>query len=169
MRITATTDATTAMSCANHSYWNLDGTTTWAGHRLQVDADSYLPGTNECNPTGEIADVTGTPMELREARPLDPKIDRFNNNFCLSDTTEPLRDVLVLEGRTGVKMTMATTAPGLQVYDNNVGARPGRAPFEGLALEAQYWPDAPNNPGFPSITLRADQTYSQTTSWSFTA
>ncbi|MEP5757841.1 MAG: aldose epimerase family protein [Litoreibacter sp.] len=169
MKIAATTDVITAMSCANHSYWNLDGTATWAGHRLQVKADRYLMGTDNCNPTGEIADVTGTPMDLRKARLVDPKIDSFNNNFCLSDVTEPLRDVLVLEGATGVKMTMATTAPGIQIYDNKSGARPGRRKFEGLALEAQCWPDAANNPSYPPITLRADDTYLQTTCWSFTA
>lgn len=167
MEVTGTTDATTAMSFANHSYWNLDGSDTWDGHSLMVQADRYLPGTPQCFPTGEIASVTDTPMDLQVLREIRVLEDGFDNNFCLSDQAVPLRDVLVLKGASGVALTLATTAPGLQVYDNRDGARPGRKPFEGLALEAQFWPDAPNNPTFPSIILTPDQTYTQTTSWSF--
>lgn len=167
MEITGTTDATTAMNFANHSYWNLDGTDTWDGHRLAIAADHYLPGTDDCYPTGEIADVTGTAMDFRKGPVLRLGQHSFDNNMCLSDTDKPLRDVLTLTGQSGLQMTMATTAPGLQIYDNKNGARPGRQAFEGLAFEAQMWPDAPNNPNFPSIKLTPDQTYAQQTHWSF--
>ncbi|MFY8145157.1 MAG: galactose mutarotase, partial [Rhodobacter sp.] len=36
-------------------------------------------------------------------------------------------------------------------------------PFAGLALEAQRWPDAPNQPGFPQVTLDPGKTYRQVT------
>lgn len=166
MEISGNTDATTAVSFANHSYWNLDGSNTWAGHQLQVNADRYLPGTDDCYPTGEINEVTDTPMDFRQMRAISPAQDSFDNNFCLNDQSKP---ALILKGASGVTLEMATTAPGLQIYDNKQGARPGRQVFEGLALEAQLWPDAPNNPAFPSITLRPDQTYQQTTSWSFSS
>ncbi len=168
MELTGSTDATTAMSFANHSYWNLDGTDSWDGHALQIAADHFLPGTPDCYPTGEIVDVQGTEMDFRHMRKVHTATDSFDNNFCLSDGPAPLRDVLTLCGASGVTMTMGTTAPGLQVYDNKEGARPGRAPFEGLALEAQNWPDAPNNADFPSILVTPDQGYAQTTTWTFT-
>lgn len=169
MEITGTTDTTTAMSFANHSYWNLDGTDNWGGHVLQIHADQFLPGTDQCYPTGEIVDVSGTAMDFRDPRTIAPQTDSFDNNFCLANHRRPLHDVLTLTGTTGVTMTIATTEPGIQVYDNKDGARPGRTTREGLAIEAQFWPDAPNNPSFPSILLPPDQSYTQVTTWSFTA
>lgn len=167
MEVTGTTDATTAMNFANHSYWNLDGTDSWAGHQLQVLADSYLPSTPDDYPTGEIVAVEGTPMDLRQMRVISPETDVFDNNFCLSDGPVLARDVLVLRGQGGVQMTLSTTAPGVQVYDNRNGARPGRAAYEGLAIEAQGWPDAPNNSAFPSILVTPNAPYHQETSWRF--
>lgn len=168
MEVTGTTDTKTAMNFANHSYWNLDGAPSWGNHTLTVHADRFLPNTAQDYPTGEIVDVTDTPMDFRTPRQISPATDNFNTNFCLSDHRTSIRDVLTLTGTSGITLTMATTEPGIQVYDNKKGARPGRSTFEGLALEAQFWPDAPNNPTFPSITLTPDQTYTQVTSWRFT-
>jgi aldose 1-epimerase len=60
-------------------------------------------------------------------------------------------------------MTMATTETGIQIYDG----RRLPMPYSALAIEAQGWPDAPNHRGFPSIRLKAGETYAQTTSWRF--
>ena len=167
--VTATTDQTTLMNMANHSYWNLDGTPTWAGHSLRIAADRYLPTTPDFTPTGEIASVDGTDMDFRTRRTIRPGAPAMDNCFCLSDHRMPLRDVLWLTGQNGVSMTVATTEPGIQVYDGRAAQRPDRAPFEGLAIEAQGWPDAPNQPGFPSILLNPGETYTQTTQWRFNA
>jgi aldose 1-epimerase len=167
LEITGTTDATTMMSFANHSYWNLDGTGSWDGHVLQVHADAYLPGTDQCYPTGEVADVAGTTMDFRSPREISQDMHSFDHNFCLSHNRRPLQDALTLTGASGVSLTMATTEPGIQVYDNKDGARPWRSTFEGIALEAQMWPDAPNNPQFPSIMVTPDQTYTHVTTWTF--
>jgi aldose 1-epimerase len=76
--------------------------------------------------------------------------------------------VLWLTGTSGLTMTIATTEPGIQVYDGRAAMRPGHGPYEGLAIEAQNWPDAPNHPGFPSIELKPGETYRQVTEWRFT-
>ena len=169
LTVTATTDAPTLINMANHSYWNLDGSDTWDGHRLRIAADHYLPTDDEFIPTGEIVDVTGTSFDFRKARRISPQHPAFDNNFCLSDTTVAPRDVLTLAGQSGVEMTVATNQPGIQVFDARNAQRPNRAPYEGLAIEAQGWPDAPNHAGFPSIELHPDQTYEQVTSWRFSA
>ncbi|SFS01224.1 aldose epimerase family protein [Yoonia litorea] len=168
MKAEATTDATTLMNFANHSYWNLDGTADYGGHRLWIDADHYLPANADDYPTGEIADVAGTQMDFRVEREIAPRAPAFDNNFCLSTTDRPLREVLRLTGRTGASMAVATTSPGIQIYDAKNAARPERSNYEGLAIEAQRWPDAPNNPAFPSIKFAKDQTFMQTTQWRFT-
>lgn len=163
MEITGTTDADTVMSFANHSYWNLDGSVDWSGHRLQIAADHFLPSTIDNYPTGEIVDVADTQIDFRTSQKVAVGTDTFDNNFCLSETRLPLRDVLKLTGVSGVQMTLATTETGVQIYDG----RDTPHPFEALAIEAQSWPDAPNNRKFPSIRLLAGDTYEQITQWRF--
>lgn len=167
MEVTATTDRPTLFNVANHSYWNLDGSETWAGHRLQIAADRYLPVTEDFCPTGEIAPVAGTIFDLRRMRAITPGVDAYDHNFCLSDSRQPLRDVLWLQGASGVAMTIATTETGVQVYDGRGTARPGRGLYEGLAIEPQMWPDAPNHPAFPGIELMPGETFRHVTRWQF--
>jgi aldose 1-epimerase len=76
-----------------------------------------------------------------------------------------LREVLILTGKSGVRMALATTEPAVQVYDGRGAMRPGHGFYESLAIEAQNWPDAPNKAGFPSIELRPGDRYAQTTEW----
>ncbi|SEW37943.1 aldose 1-epimerase [Cognatiyoonia koreensis] len=167
LTVTGKTDAPTLMNFANHSYWNFDGTDTWDGHRLQIHADSFLPATPQNYPTGEIADVEDTAMDFRQLRQISPENPPLDNNFCLSGSRGPVRDVLTLQGSSGVGMTVATDQPGIQIYDGRDAMRPARANYEGLAIEAQGWPDAPNNPTFPSIRVTPDTPYQQTTRFSF--
>lgn len=157
----ATTDAPTLFNAVNHSYWNLDGTPDWSGHTLRVAADRYLPGTSDFTPTGEIAPTKGTPYDFAAARAISPADPLLDTCFCLADRRGPLRDVLWLTGKTGITMTVATTEPGIQVYDY-------RSTYRGLAIEPQAWPDAPNNTGFPSIELTPNAPYHQTSEWRFT-
>lgn len=168
LKITATTDAPTLMNIANHSYWNLDGSDHWQGHSLQIAADHTLPVDAALLPTGEIAPVAGTPFDLRTPRVLTPGQPPLDTNFCLSPAKQPLRDVATLTGASGLKMTLATTEPGLQIYDAQRTARPHKTPYEGIAIEAQGWPDAPNHASFPSVQITPDHPYTQTTEWRFT-
>lgn len=163
MKITGTTDTNTMMNFANHSYWNLDGTNDWSGHQLQIDAQSFLPCTTDNYPTGEIANVSNTPLDFRHQKPMTVGTNHFDNNFCLSATPAPLRDVLSLTGTSGVRMILATTETGVQLYDG----RDMPSPYQGIAIEAQSWPDAPNNRNFPLIRLSKEDTYQQTTQWRF--
>ncbi len=179
LTLTATTDAPTLMNLANHSYWRLDDTPTVAGHTLKIAADRFLPATPEdVLPNGEIAQVAGTRFDYRQGRALNAGNDGLlDTNFCLSDTRQPLRPVAWLTGPSGLKMQMATTEPGLQVFDGhilNLPQYPGNdglpyVAYAGVALEAQFWPDAPNNPAFPSIILRPGDDWEQVTTWSFSA
>ena len=166
LALTATTDAPTIFNAANHSYWNLDGGATFDGHILQLAADHYLPGTADFTPTGEIRAVAGS-FDLRKPRSLSPHHPDLDNCFCLGRDRVALRDVMRLQGQSGVAMVVATTEPGLQLYDGRAAERPGRGPYEGIAIEAQGWPDAPNQPQFPPIDLAAGATLTQITEWRF--
>ncbi|WP_172299426.1 aldose epimerase family protein [Pseudoruegeria sp. HB172150] len=178
LTLSAETDAPTVVNLANHSYWRLDDAPTVAGHILKLAAAEYTPATEDLIPTGEIAPVDGTRFDYREGRVLEGGAEGLiDNNFCLSRGREPLRPVAWLTGQSGVTMEMATTEPGIQVYD---GHGLEQAPYVlhdgttargycGVALEAQYWPDAPNHPNFPSIVLRPGEPWKQVTEWRFSA
>ena len=165
--VTATTDAPTLMNIANHSYWNLDGTPDWSGHSLTVHAGTYLPGTPDFTPTGEIAPVSGD-MDFRTPRRISPGHPALDTNFCLGTERRPLTHALTLTGASGTSLEVHTTEPGIQVYDGRDAFRPSHPPYEGLAVETQFWPDAPNHPAFPDITLHPDDPWHQTTEWRFT-
>ena len=74
----------------------------------------------------------------------------------------------------GLRLTVLTTKPGLQVYDGHLirlsvpglrgqiyGARAG------LCLETQFFPDSPNQPGFPPARLAAGDIYDHVTDYVF--
>ena len=169
LELRSETDAPTIFNATNHSYWNLDGTAAFDGHTLRIKADAYLPTNDASIPTGEIRDITGSMFDFRNERAISPQNPPLDTCFCLSRAPVPLREVLWLQGRSGVQMTVATTEPGVQVYDGRAALRPGQQPYEGLAAETQGWPDAPNHQGFPPIDLHPEQPLLQVTEWAFRA
>ncbi|MCB2115241.1 MAG: galactose mutarotase [Rhodobacteraceae bacterium] len=169
VELTATSDAPTWINLAQHSYWNLDGGATIAAHRLRIAADRYLPVDAAGIPLAPEA-VAGTRYDFRRAIALGdaPPLD---HNFCLSGAPRDLTEVAELIAPSGLCLHVATTEPGLQVYDGRHFAVPagaglggrGYGAHAGLAIEAQGWPDAPNRPDFPPVTLRPGETYRQIT------
>ncbi|MGR3468103.1 MAG: aldose epimerase family protein [Shimia sp.] len=177
MEITATTDAPTILNLANHSYWRLGPGPTFAGHRLHVVADSYLEPDAELMPTGRRLPVAGTAYDARERLMLAGEDTQFFDlNYCLAEEPQPLRPVATLTGE-WAKLELATTAPGLQVYDMGTVDSGGFATtwggpvghYAGLALEAQHWPGATTHAQFPSIEVHPGEIWRQTTEWRFTA
>ena len=66
------TDRPTFANMTNHAYFNLAGHNAGsvAGHVVRVHAARYLPVREDSVSAGEIADVSGTPFDLREGAPL---------------------------------------------------------------------------------------------------
>jgi aldose 1-epimerase len=179
--LTARAEAPTLCNLAQHSYFNLDdgGAGTILGHGLQIAADSYLPVDDEMIPTGEIRPVAGTDFDFRKPRPIGREENGaqilYDHNFCLSTGRVALRKVAsVTAARSGLRLDIATTEPGVQFYAGHK-LNPGvagldgirYAPWSGLCMEPQVWPDAPNHPGFPSAELRPGETYLQQTEYRF--
>lgn len=170
--IEAVSTQATPCSFAHHGYFCLDKSGDITGHRLSVAADHYLPVDTDLIPTGEIADVSGTVFDFREGRLIGT--GGYDHNLCLSDGQMDLRPVARLASPvSGLVMDVATTEPGLQVYDGahlgGVVGYGGRAlnPHAGLALETQSWPDAPNRSDFPDCILRPGQSYRSETHYAF--
>jgi aldose 1-epimerase len=162
----ATTDAATVINLANHAYFNLD---TRKGridsHELRVCADRFTPSDATKIPSGEIDSVGNSDFDLRERAALQSKC--LDHNFVPVGEAGELRAVAELYSPdSGVGLLVHTTQPGLQVYTGDYLKKPF-GPRQGIALEAQNFPDAPNQPNFPSSSLLPGETYRQRTIYEF--
>ncbi len=180
LEFTATTDATTVVSLSNHAYFNLDGSETIDQHLISINADQYTPVGADHLPTGKICAVDDTPMDLRLPMTVEERLRRldnggFDHNYALANHTQSVEqlpqaiEAATLESsRSGLRMSLRTTHPGLQFYTGQYldGAFRAR---QGLCLEPQHFPDAPNHPHFPSPWLLPGQTYRQIIEFRFQA
>ena len=166
----ATTDRATVVSLANHAYFNLDpDQRSIDAHRLRILADHYAPVGPHRSPTGELREVSATPFDLRQSRVLADARRRLraDHNYALSRPQGQLRPAAELLNKTGdLRLLLHTTQPGLQLYTGDHLSAPF-VPRQGVCLEAQAFPDAPNQPGFPSARLRPGALYHQTTIYDF--
>lgn len=165
----AITDAPTFCNIAHHGYWNLSGHPDLSDHRLSIAAAHYLPVDNHLIPLGPPAPVAGTRFDFREPRPvIRPGDELLDHNFCLDGGAAALHPACTLWAG-GLRLDVATTEPGLQVYDGTAIDSAGYATHSGqpyganagIAIEPQAWPDAPNQSDYPDITLRPGDRYTQ--------
>ena len=172
----ATTTRETVANLTSHLYFNLDGGGDVRGHRLQVEAEHYLPTEAANLPTGEIASVAGTQFDFRAERTLADAPAGLDHNYCLTTRKSgALRHAATLFGNTsGVRLDLATTEPGLQVYGGHkldgrfTDLRGTAIESRGaVALEPQIWPDAPNRSAFPSARLLPGSTYAHISTYRF--
>lgn len=174
--ISARPDRPTPINLAQHSYWNLGGAGAGGGdvldHRLRLEASRFTPAGLDLIPTGEIAAVAGTPLDFRRARTLrgpDGAPLPLDLNFVLDadrDPEAPAAEVLSPAG--DLRLRVWTDQPGIQVYNAPglsvpVPGLEGRVygPFSGLCLEAQNFPNAINQPGFPDPAFTPERPYAQ--------
>ena len=185
IQYSASTDAPTVCNLTNHSYFNLNGhaSGTALGHRLSVNAKSFLETDAASVPTGKLLPVEGTPMDFNEEKTLGRDIGadyvplKIGNGYdhCYVIRDSGLRHAAWLTGpETGIRMEVLSTQPGLQVYTANYLLREAAcmedaryAPRDAVCLEAQEFPDAPNHPDFPDTTLLPKASYSATTIYRF--
>ncbi|MEW9918753.1 aldose epimerase family protein [Marimonas sp. MJW-29] len=176
LEIFAKTDRTTPMNIAAHPYWKFDDRPDVSGHLLQISAEKYLPTDERKLPTGEIRSVTGTDLDFRTPRPV-PLTPALDVNYCLARQQRPeTAPCATLKGATGITLHVSTDAPGLQIYNGAFLPRiagvldngGNLAPYGGIAIEPQFWPDAPRHAGFPSIILHPGETWRQTTHFRLT-
>ena len=158
----ATSDSDTVLSLTDHAYFNLSGEATIDEHELMLRADSFTPVDAENIPTGCVEPVQGTPFDWRRMQRLNGR--ELDQNFVLHNDEQFA--AILQSRRGGLAMGVKTTQPGLQVYTADALGAPFAA-RQGICLETQSYPDAPNQPHFPSSLLRAGEHYRHCTSFTF--
>ena len=176
----AETDKATHMNISHHSFFNLkgEGNGTINDHVLYINASKTTPVDAVLIPTGEIADVTGTPFDFREPKAIGTDLEveneqlangaGYDHNWVLDRKTENELELAasVWEPASGRYMEVWTDQPALQFYGGNFfdGTTCGKYGKslnyrESIALETQKYPDTPHHAHFPSTLLNPGEKY----------
>lgn len=181
IRFLATTSRPTIVNLTNHAVFNLGGPDVVSGieaHRLMIPANRYTPVDADLIPTGELRPVEGSALDFRVARHLQhlskmgygdfAKTRGYNHNFVLDKgrSREALLAARLEHVGSGRVLEVLTSEPGIQIYgsnhlDGSLIGKGGRPYFEGqgIALEPQNFPDAPNKLHFPSARVDPGEPY----------
>lgn len=179
----AVTDKATPINMTNHWYFNLNGHASGEilGHSLQLFSDSYTEVDDGLIPTGVILPVEGTALDFRGGKTIGQDFAAvkelatagYDHNFVIGDPGK-FKTFSILRGeKTGITMTGSTNMEAFQLYTgNHISPRKGKEKTEyhdfcGLCMEPHHFPNAVNNPSFPSAIVRPGETYYHHTEFKF--
>lgn len=152
-------------------------------HELEVYSDAYLNIDEELIPTGEVIDVTNTPMDFRQRKKIGKDIEcdylplqyarGYDHNYVFENDRVLKKVAKLYAANSGIVMTVLSDLCGLQIYSGNflngeIGK--GGAVYNknsGMCLETQFYPNACNEKKFPSPLLKARKKFTSRTVYQF--
>ncbi|MBP5269598.1 MAG: galactose mutarotase [Clostridia bacterium] len=182
---TAQCDRDTPLGFTNHTYFTLGNKGGCEDFLMTADADRFLPVDSRLVPLGHAEPVAGGCFDFRREKPISECLNSgdgqisaaggIDHCFIFPEGGGFCERVTVRSPATGIAVTMSTDRPAVQIYTGNFmdeitsvlsdGAVPVKR--HAICLESEGYPDAPNNPGFPSCVLRAGDTFRSSTSYAF--
>ncbi|MDR2474015.1 MAG: galactose mutarotase [Tannerella sp.] len=174
----ATTDLPTVCNLTNHSYFNLSGVpgSQILDHQVFIDANDITAVDSTLIPYA-IEPVEGTPLDFRTPVAVGARINADNDQLIkgrgydhnwILNTKGNISAVAakVVSPVSGIVLEVYTNEPGIQFYTGNFMSGKDKGKFGvvyphrgALCLETQHYPDSPNQPEFPSTTLRPGEKY----------
>lgn len=187
LHYSAVCDRATPVNLTNHVYFNLAGAgmPSVLEHVATLNASRFTPVDKTMIPTGGLESVANTPLDFMRPRRIGDAIDDdheqliraggYDHNWVLDTEGDIARlAARVIEPESGRGLEMFTTEPGVQFYTGNnlpggFQAKNDKTypPRSGFCLEAQRFPDSPNQTDFPNTILSPGEKYSQTTIYRF--
>lgn len=153
VEFSAISDGDTVWAPTMHPYFTL-GATDVSQTYLQINASEYTPMVEQI-PTGEIATVRNTPLDFTKPKQI---VGEFDHNFVLNDC----HAATAVNSESGVQLDIYTDLPGLQFYSgkylNGFNGQRDYRPYDGFALEPQYYPNAVNISHFPQPVVKVGET-----------
>ena len=183
----AQTDKTTVINLTQHSYFNLSGDFNQSilNHKVKINADQFLPVNKSLIPTGNKLNVSMTPFDFRNYKEIKKDINAddlqlnygngYDHCWVLNDYKNGYRLIAsAFHEESGRLMEVYSDQPGLQFYTGNFldGSLPqkGEGSYNfrsGFCMETQHFPNSPNQPDFPSVTLNPNEKYNSKTTYKF--
>lgn len=165
MQFEATTDAPTVLNLTNHCYFNLDSQAQQIDqHSLQSPLLQVLEKDSSGIPTGRLLSCAEQYPQLATGQLLQELFRQhgaLDHCFVVPHGEQQLQTLATLTSPDQqLSLTVLSDLPGLQIYSGD-GLGAPFLPRQGICLEAQYWPDAPNQPDFPATLLLPGQIYRQ--------
>jgi aldose 1-epimerase len=183
----AVSDKDTIVNLTNHSYFNLAGHNSGSvlDQKVMIKANQFTPTNDALIPTGEYADVTGTPMDFRTLKALGQDINAdykplkqaggYDHNYVLDISGTEIEKVAELVDEKSKRvMEVFTDLPGMQLYTANFlpedGTYKAGAKYkkrDGVCFETQYFPNSCNIKEFKSCALKAGEEFDFVTVYKF--